>query len=169
VPVSDSEPDLSWLADSPVFIDSQQIGAFYDAVVGPAFRTVELQISAGKTERLEKSAGGRLSAGLPRLFPWLRVDADVETQRTAARDRHEDQSAVLKPIESAARQLVELSLHYLVNQPERICVVDHEAPLPGTQSHQCQPANDRVRRCAARYQVLAAGCRAQGRPRGHLL
>ena len=45
---STSAPDLSWLADSPMFIDGQQIGAFYDAVVGPAFRTVELQITAGQ-------------------------------------------------------------------------------------------------------------------------
>jgi len=42
VSANDSVPDLSWLADSPMFIDGQQIGAFYDAVVGPAFRTVEL-------------------------------------------------------------------------------------------------------------------------------
>lgn len=42
-------PDLSWLADAPVFIDSQQIGAFYEAVVGPAFRTVQLQVTASQT------------------------------------------------------------------------------------------------------------------------
>jgi WD40 repeat protein len=40
--------DLSWLADAPVFIDSRQIGAFYDAVVGPAFRTVQLQVIASQ-------------------------------------------------------------------------------------------------------------------------
>jgi hypothetical protein len=73
MPASDGMPDLSWLADSPVFIDTQQISAFYDAVVGPAFRTVELQISAGHTGQLEKSVGGRLSAGLPALFPWLKL------------------------------------------------------------------------------------------------
>jgi hypothetical protein len=39
VPDPSNEPDLSWLADSPMFIDGQQIGAFYDAVVGPAFRS----------------------------------------------------------------------------------------------------------------------------------
>jgi hypothetical protein len=50
VPVTDSRPDLSWLADSPVFIDSQQVGAFYDAVVGPAFRAVELQVTASWAE-----------------------------------------------------------------------------------------------------------------------
>jgi hypothetical protein len=50
-------PDLSWLADAPMFIDSQQIDAFYDAVVGPAFRAVQMEVSAGQTEQLERSAG----------------------------------------------------------------------------------------------------------------
>lgn len=39
-----------------MFIDGQQIGAFYDAVVGPAFRTVELQITAARTEQAQKPA-----------------------------------------------------------------------------------------------------------------
>lgn len=69
VAFSDSVPDLSWLADAPMSIDSEQIGAFYDAVVGPAFRTVELQISTSQTEQLETSAGARLGAGLAALFP----------------------------------------------------------------------------------------------------
>jgi len=46
MPVNNSEPDVSWMADAPVFIDGQQIGAFYDAVVGREFRTVQLQLSA---------------------------------------------------------------------------------------------------------------------------
>ena len=40
------------------------------------------------------------------------------------------QSIVLRPVKSAARQLVQLSLHYLVNQPSRICLADPDAPLP---------------------------------------
>jgi hypothetical protein len=64
-----SAPDLSWLADAPVFIDSLQVGAFYDAVLGPAFRAVELQVSAGQNEQLERSAGGCVSAGFPLCFP----------------------------------------------------------------------------------------------------
>jgi len=46
MPVNNSEPDVSWMADAPVFIDGQQICAFYDAVVGREFRTVQLQLSA---------------------------------------------------------------------------------------------------------------------------
>jgi hypothetical protein len=70
-----SPPDLPWLADSPMFIDGQQIGAFYDAVVGPAFRTVELQITAGRTEQAQKTVVGSATAGLSSLFPWLKAEA----------------------------------------------------------------------------------------------
>jgi len=99
-------PDLSWLADAPIFIDSQQIRAFYDAVVGPAFRTVELQISAGQTGQLEKSAGARLGVGLPALFPWLKLNADVDARRVSTSGRQEGSNIILQPVESAARQLV---------------------------------------------------------------
>jgi hypothetical protein len=62
MPVSGHEPDLSWLADAPVFIDGQQFGAFYDAVVGRDFKAVQLQLSADQTEQLERSAGGSINA-----------------------------------------------------------------------------------------------------------
>jgi hypothetical protein len=38
----------------------------------------------------------------------------------------------LQPVESAARQLVELSLYCLGNQPGRICVVGQESLLPSS-------------------------------------
>jgi hypothetical protein len=139
VPTSESMPDLSWLADSPIFIDSQQINAFYDAVVGPAFRTVEVQISAGMSGQLEKSAGVRLGAGLPALFPWLKLNADVDAASVTTRGRQEGSNVILQPVESAARQLVELSLHYLVNQPARICVVGQESPLPSSDAIAASP------------------------------
>jgi hypothetical protein len=127
-----SAPDFSWLADSPMFIDGQQIGAFYDAVVGPAFRTVELQITAGRTEQAQKTGGGSATAGLSSLFPWLKAEAQVQVGRTTMREEQDGQSIVLRPVESAARQLAQLSLHYLVNQPSRICVADQQTPLPDT-------------------------------------
>jgi hypothetical protein len=128
---TDSMPDLSWLADSPVFIDGQQVGAFYDAVVGPAFRAVELQVTASWAEQLEKSSAGHLNAGLSALFPWLKADAGVEARKAVTLARQDGQSVTLQPVDSAARQLVQLSLHYLVNQPERICVVNQDTPFPG--------------------------------------
>ena len=122
-----------------MFIDSQQVSVFYDAVVGPAFRTVELQVSASQTDQLEKSAAGRLNAGLPALFPWLKIGADVEARRAAVRGRQDGQSITVRPIDSAARQLVQLSLHYVVNQPERICVVSQDNPLPGPEAIAASP------------------------------
>jgi hypothetical protein len=123
-------PDLSWLADAPAFIDGQQVSAFYDAVVGPAFRAVELQISTSQTEQIERSAGGHLNTSLSALFPWWKFDVGAETHKTRATDERQDQSISLQPIESPARQLVQLSVHYIVNQPDRICVVNQDAPLP---------------------------------------
>jgi hypothetical protein len=109
-----------------MFIDGQQIGAFYDAVVGPAFRTVELQISASHTQQAQKTGGGSATAGLQALFPWLKAEAQVQASRATMLEQQDGQSIVLQPVESAARQLVQLSLHYLVNQPERICVAGQE-------------------------------------------
>lgn len=68
---------------------------------------------------MEKSAGGSLSAGLPALFPWLKLDASATAEKTRPAGRQDDQTIVLEPIERAARQLVQLSLHYLVNQRDR--------------------------------------------------
>jgi hypothetical protein len=133
---TDSMPDLSWLADSPVFIDGQQVGAFYDAVVGPAFRAVELQVTASWAEQLEKSTAGHLNAGLSALFPWLRIDAGVEARKAVTPARQDGQSVTLQPVDSAARQL---ALHYLVNQPERICVVNQNTPFPGAEAIAASP------------------------------
>ena len=86
-----------------------------------------MEVSAGQNEQMERSAGGSLNAGLSAVFPWLKFDAAAEAQRIRTRGRQEGQNIVLQPIESAARQLVQLSLHYLVNQQDRICVVTRAA------------------------------------------
>ncbi len=129
---STSAPDLSWLADSPMFIDGHQIGAFYDAVVGPAFRTVELQISSSRTEQAQKTRGASAIAGLFSLFAWLKAEAQVQASRATMSEQQDGHSIVLQPVESAAPQLVQLSLHYLVNQPGRICAAGQDTPLPDT-------------------------------------
>jgi hypothetical protein len=63
----------------------------------------------------------------------------MEARRTAAKGRQGGQSITLQPISSAARQLVQLSLHYLVNQPERICVVGQDTPLPAAEAIAASP------------------------------
>lgn len=130
MPVNGNEPDLSWLADAPVFIDGRQIGAFYDAVVGRKFKPVQLQLSAGQAGQLERSAGGSVNAGSSALFGWLKIGAGAETRRTRSRSRQASQSIVLEPVESPSMRLVQLTLHYLSNQPERIRVITQGSEVP---------------------------------------
>jgi len=96
-------------------------------------------IPVSRSEQLEKSAGGRLNAGLSALFPWLKIGADMEAWRAATSGRQGGQSITLQPIDSAGRQLIQLSLHYLVNQPERICVVSQDTSLPGAEAIAASP------------------------------
>jgi hypothetical protein len=131
---SPSSPLLAWLADSPMFIDRDQVGAFYDAVVRPAFRPVQLQISKSRSEQLEKSFGARLGATLPVWFPWLKLDTGIEVGRDTVTGEQNEESITLEPVNNAERQLVGLTLHYLVNLPERVCLHD------GGQSRLPEPA-----------------------------
>jgi hypothetical protein len=139
MPVNGSEADLSWLADAPVFIDGQQIGAFYDAVVGREFKAVQLQLSADQAEQLERSAGGSVNAGSSPLFAWLKIGTEAEARRTKSRSRQAGQSIVLEPVESPSMRLVQLTLHYLSNQPERIRVVTRGTEVPGKEDISASP------------------------------
>jgi hypothetical protein len=137
--ISSSEPDLSWLADAPVFIDGQQIGAFYDAVVGRGFSAVQLRLSAGPTEQLERSAGGSVNTGSSTLFSWLKFDVGANAGRTRSRIRREGQSVVLEPVESPSMRLVQLTLHYMGNQPDRIRAVTRGTEVPGHEDISASP------------------------------
>jgi len=76
---------------------------------------------------------------LSALFPWLKAEAGMEARKAATQIRQDGQSITLQPVDSAARQLVQLSLHYLVNQPERICVVNQDTPFPGAEAIAVSP------------------------------
>jgi hypothetical protein len=139
MPVNGSEPELSWLADAPVFIDGQTIGAFYDAVVGREFKAVQLLLSAGQAEQLERSAGGSANAGSSPLFPWLRIDAGAQAGRSKSRSRQAGQSIFLEPVESPSMRLVQLTLHYLSNQPDRLRMVAQGTGMPGKEEISASP------------------------------
>ena len=111
---------LAWLADAPMFIDGPQVTDFYDAVLRPRYKTVQLELARERAEQLEKSLGGKLEAKLPTWFPWLKLGAEVEGSVAKTAGETEGETITLEPIENPTRQLVELSLHYLINQPERI-------------------------------------------------
>jgi len=103
-----------------MFIDGAQVTAFYDAVLRPAFRTVQLELSSERSEQLEKSVGGKFGVQLSTWFPWLKADAGVEAKRAKTTGEGKGESITLQPIETPSRQLVELALHYVVNQPDRV-------------------------------------------------
>lgn len=118
----DPVPDqwLPWLADAPMFIDGRQIASFYDAVVRPTFKTLTLEISKERVEELEKSFGVKLGAKLPAWFPWLKGEGGFEGGLAKTSGESEGETITLQAIDNPTRQLVELSLHYLVNQPDRV-------------------------------------------------
>lgn len=111
---------LAWLADAPLFVDTSQVGVFYDAVLRPRYRTVQLEFAHDRTEELKKSFGANLSAKLPIWFPWLGASVGFEGGIDKTKGETEGQTVTLEPIESPGRQLVELALHYLAHQKERI-------------------------------------------------
>jgi hypothetical protein len=111
---------LAWLADAPLFVDSHQVGVFYDAVLRPRYRTVQLELAHDRTAELKKTFGAKLGVKLPIWFPWLGGSAGVEAGIEKKEGEHQGQTVTLEPIDSPGRQLVELSLHYLAHQKERI-------------------------------------------------
>ncbi|MHB8438218.1 MAG: hypothetical protein ACYDD4_03540 [Acidimicrobiales bacterium] len=40
---------LAWLADAPLFVDNTQVAVFYDAVLRPRYRTVQLEFAHDQT------------------------------------------------------------------------------------------------------------------------
>jgi hypothetical protein len=111
---------LPWLADAPMFIDGKQVADFYDAVLRPSFKTVQLEIAQERLQQLQKSLGGHVGVKLPTWFPWLSFDVGGEAARENTTSDTESQKITLEPIENASRQLVEIGLHYIVNQPGRV-------------------------------------------------
>jgi len=132
-PSPDATPvlNLAWLADAPMFIDSDQVTALYNAVVKPEYQTDKVSLRLKDSDKFKLGAG--LSAGaelgladwLRTIFPFLGAKANVKAEGTASGERQKDKerSIELSPIDTPQRQLVQLSLHYFVNLPERFKVV----------------------------------------------
>ena len=123
----------------PIFIDGQQIGMFYDAVVGREFRTVQLQLSASQTEQLEKSAGGSVNAGRSPLFSRVEINAGARRAGRGQEAARRAKGIVLEPVESPSMRLVQLTLHYLSSQPDRLRVVTQGTGVPGREEIGASP------------------------------
>jgi hypothetical protein len=127
------ETNLGWLADAPLFIDGDRIESFYNAVVRPTYQEegAKLQVKKNTSERIKTNLGvtGKLSLGsLGELFagllPTAEAGAEAKQEGEHIKVEEEFSEIILRPINTPQSQLVQLALHYLFNQPERLFIVD---------------------------------------------
>ena len=135
VRTDDLHKALSWLADAPLFIDADLVSRFHDAVVQPACKegVAELTVDEQTINKLRgrMMAESELSPGsflklLSTNFSFLdfKVQAEGEGEIEHTTGGHTSEKIQLHPIDTPQRQLVQLALHYTVNHPERLLVVD---------------------------------------------
>ncbi|MFI1192496.1 hypothetical protein ACH4T9_04355 [Micromonospora sp. NPDC020750] len=122
------EVPLSWLADAPLFIDGEQVSAFYDAVVMPENEAGKISISTKDIRLSRTSTNGKLGARigtrelLAAIFPFLDAQISLEGSRGREKSKQaEDGDTIeLHPISNPHRQLVQLALHYAAHLPSRV-------------------------------------------------
>jgi hypothetical protein len=129
-------PDaLLWVKDAPLFIDDDNLGRFYDAVVRPAFKEdvpFKLKISEGQKKDLQAKLGTKGKLG---LASWLSsiLNADVEVSAEGQLSKGStfgvEQEVTFEPISTPQRQLVQLMVFYALNQPARLMVGGIDGPL----------------------------------------
>lgn len=125
--------NLGWIADAPLFIDGERIESFYNAVVNPTYQeeAVELQLTKDTSDRIKTNFGvsgelslGSLGALFAGLLPSAKAQADARRENERIQSEKEFQKINLRPIKTPQSQLVQLTLHYLINQPERLFLLD---------------------------------------------
>ncbi len=122
---------LAWLADAPMFIDAPQIAGLYNAVVKPEHETEKITLSLKKSRETTLAAKGGvegelgMSSWLVKIFPFIDAKAKVTgeggVEQMVGREREEE--IELRPVDTPQRQLVQLALHYVCNQRERMKIV----------------------------------------------
>jgi hypothetical protein len=131
-------PSPFWLADAPLFIDTDQVGRFYDAIARPQSKggTTTVEISSETIKELSGKLG--LEAGITTeklaglLFPLLALvkpSAKITAEGEVAKKSSEGSSVSIEliPVESPERQLEALTLFYLANYQKRIFFADFQS------------------------------------------
>ncbi len=130
--------DLRWLADAPLFIDATQIDRFYDAVVRPQSRegVTTLEITEQTVNQLSGKLGmdvnispADLLQNLATFLPFLKPEVKASAEGSYQRDSSNQSTRIveLQPITTPQRQLVQLTLHYLVDLQQRLFLVNNPA------------------------------------------
>lgn len=129
-------PDaLVWLWDAPLFIDETQVGRFYDAIARPESKqgTTTITISKQDAQKIAGKLGieAGISVGalgeLLTKFVKPEFKASGEATVDAASQNVETKSIELYDISTPERQLVQLTLHYVVNYVERLFLIEKPA------------------------------------------
>lgn len=119
---------FAWLADAPLLIDADQVGRIYDAVVQPEYEQGMTQLSftsevgkriAGKIGMEATVEPGALVSMFNKLFN-LKLAGKGEAEGEAKSEKGKGITVELRPIKTPQRQLVQLTLHYVVNHDNRI-------------------------------------------------
>lgn len=134
-PTIDTFPvrSLLWLNDASLFIDKELVERFYDAVVRPPHKTGSKKINITKRNfeeirgKLEIGAEVAPSAGVlgsilkQFLDGKLKVGGEIEIHKED--EKKETSEVVLEQIDTPARKLIQLTIHYLLNHHERLFMV----------------------------------------------
>lgn len=119
---------LTWLADAPLFLDADQVTAFYDAIIRPEFESGVITLSRSEAEGKKSSFEGgvgaevTLSALVKKIFPFLDAKASISGKGRREKSASETASDAieLREISTPQRQLIQLALHYVADLPERL-------------------------------------------------
>lgn len=146
---SDQLENLLWLADSPLYIDSERIERFYDAVVMPLlsaespaeldeYDIVRREIPTRSSIRVRREtydkiqgelgaeAGFTTGELLERLVGLPKAKIGVSGKLAGRRDETEEEEKFVEfdYATTPSRQLVQLALHYLFTHNDRIHFLD---------------------------------------------
>jgi hypothetical protein len=126
--------NLAWLADAPLFIDDSQIERFYDAIVRPNAKegVTTLEINKESAKEIAGKLGLKASIGptallnaLTAFLPFLKAEVEVQGEGGGKFSTKSSDAVKLElhPIATPQRQLVQLALHYLLNQANRMMFI----------------------------------------------
>lgn len=134
---------LMWVKDAPLFIDKANLDRFYDAIVRPPFKEhapQKIKISKSQKEDLEKKFGGKTGLHIPAwLAPILSGSAEVsaDVKSTNATGETTETEITLEPISTPHRQLEQLTVFYLLEQPHQLLAGGRDAPLVWQKDGHC--------------------------------
>lgn len=129
-PVPPLPAELLWLLDAPLFIDSVQVEAFYDAVLRPDYEGASLTL-ADKVNR-DVKVGAETTVGA--AIPWF-TKAEGTLSAESTRSNAHEQEATLNVVSNPYRHLLALAIHYSTEKNNRLvlCRADGTAQAGGVE------------------------------------